>query len=357
MKKKEVYVSIIVPVYNTQAYLKECLDSLINQTLKEIEIIIINDGSTDNSINIIKEYEEKDNRIKLIDKENEGQSATRNKGLEQASGEYVAFVDSDDYIDLNMYENLYDSARKNKADLVICDYSNIKNGKILNEKVMKLKNESIVLNDISVSYYILKYIRGYKHGHEVWNRLYRRDLLINNNIRFLVNRMNGLPEIGEDLYFNLKYSLFMNKVISIPSPLYKYRIRENSSMTMSKPILINQMVNICGKFNQDCSEIISPKTLVNLNFSILCSVICEEYSRYRYQNRLTEFFYNLNILKRNNSYIKNSINWTLLKGNIGNKTYAILLYFNGLFLIKLINKIKYFVKRSFENENCNFHNH
>jgi glycosyltransferase involved in cell wall biosynthesis len=113
-------VSIIIPVYNTEKYLKECLDSIINQTIKEIEIICINDNSTDKSLEILKKYASNDKRIKIINKtKNNGAAAARNTGLEYATGEYVGFVDSDDWISLNMYEKLYDNAKIHDSDIVM----------------------------------------------------------------------------------------------------------------------------------------------------------------------------------------------------------------------------------------------
>jgi len=112
-------VSIIVPIYNVEPYLHRCLDSLVNQTLKDIEIICINDCSPDNSLDILKEYAEKDERINIINFEkNQGVSVARNTGIEIAKGEYIGFVDSDDYVDLDFYEKLYKKARETDADMV-----------------------------------------------------------------------------------------------------------------------------------------------------------------------------------------------------------------------------------------------
>lgn len=109
-------VSVIVPVYNVEKYLEKCLETLISQTLKDIEIICINDGSKDSSLNILKKYALNDERIKIIDKHNEGLSAARNDGLNAATGEYIGYVDSDDWVDLNFYEKLYNAAKKYNAE-------------------------------------------------------------------------------------------------------------------------------------------------------------------------------------------------------------------------------------------------
>ena len=115
-------VSIIVPVYNVEKYLEKCLDSLVMQTLKDTEIIVVNDGSTDSSSEIIKKYEEKYENIKSYSKKNGGLSDARNYGLKYVTGEYVAFLDSDDYVDKTLYEKMYNKAIEEKADYVECDY-------------------------------------------------------------------------------------------------------------------------------------------------------------------------------------------------------------------------------------------
>lgn len=118
-------VSIIVPVYNVKQYINQCLDSLINQSLNEIEIIIVNDGSTDGSGEICRQYEKKDQRVKLINKENGGLSDARNVGLKYAEAEYVGFIDSDDYVDINFYEELYKGIRQEKVDVAVARINKI----------------------------------------------------------------------------------------------------------------------------------------------------------------------------------------------------------------------------------------
>ena len=118
----KIKVSVIIPVYNTEDYLRECIESLVNQTLREIEILIVNDGSTDSSLEIMKEFKNKyPNIIKIFDKVNGGQASARNYALPFAQGEYLGFVDSDDWVDSTMYEEMYEKAEKEDADIVICD--------------------------------------------------------------------------------------------------------------------------------------------------------------------------------------------------------------------------------------------
>ena len=110
-------LSVIIPVYNVEQYLPKCLASVVQQTLKDIEIICVNDGSTDNCLKILEEFKSKDNRIKIINKENAGLGNARNTGLEEAKGEYISFIDSDDYIDENFFELLYNEAKEDDADV------------------------------------------------------------------------------------------------------------------------------------------------------------------------------------------------------------------------------------------------
>ena len=124
-------ISIVVPVYNVEKYLKRCLDSLVNQTYKNIEIILVNDGSTDSSLEICKGYAKKDSRVKIISKKNEGLGYTRNEGINIAKGIYIAFIDSDDYVDENFYEKLYVSAKKYNSDMVYASFKSVdKNNKM-----------------------------------------------------------------------------------------------------------------------------------------------------------------------------------------------------------------------------------
>ena len=127
-------ISIIVPIYNVGKYLPKCIESILNQTFKNFELILVNDGSTDNSGVVCDDYEKKDTRIKIIHKSNGGVSSARNAGLYVAKGEYIGFVDPDDYIDKNMYEKLYRLCIDNNSDIAICRFNREINGKIQNNR-------------------------------------------------------------------------------------------------------------------------------------------------------------------------------------------------------------------------------
>ena len=171
-------LSIITPIYNTQKYLNRCLDSLINQTLKDIEIICINDCSTDNSLEILKEYQNKDKRIKIINlKENKKQGYARNIALNKTNGEYIGFIDSDDWIDLNYFEKLYTKAKEHNCDIALA--TNVRIGNGITKKRLNLKEEKI-------AYTLQEKIDLSNQAKNPCptNKIYKKELLINNNITF-----------------------------------------------------------------------------------------------------------------------------------------------------------------------------
>ena len=194
-----IKVSVIIPVYNVENYLRKCLDSIVNQTLKEIEIICVDDCSTDNCYSILEEYSKIDNRIIIVKNDvNKGLGNTRNIGLENAKGEYIGFVDSDDFVNDIYFEELYNTAKKFNADLVntqnIIDY---KNGNIT--RYHNYKNYKIGLRKYNIID-IIEYIRigkvlDYPIYYSTWGKLFKREFLNKNNIR-LLSISNS-----EDFYF------------------------------------------------------------------------------------------------------------------------------------------------------------
>jgi len=212
-------VSVIVPVYNVEEYLPKCLDSLINQTLSDIEIIVVNDGSPDNSQDIIDEYKKKDKRIISIIKENKGVGSARNLGLEKTRGEYISYVDSDDYIELDMLEKMYDKAKSEDLDIVIYGYKNIYPNKevpyIIPDNLIEetLNNKkSKIFNTVSP-----------------WSKIYKRIFLLEQDIKFVEDKV-----WYEDFAYSVKLLSSTNKIGIVNKPLYNYLIRENSIMNSSK---------------------------------------------------------------------------------------------------------------------------
>ncbi|MFA5602244.1 MAG: glycosyltransferase family 2 protein [Bacilli bacterium] len=206
-------ISVIIPVYNTEKYLDKCLKTIINQTFKNIEIIIVNDGSTDNSQKIIDKYKEKDSRIKAYSIKNSGAGGARNYGLDRAKGDYIGFIDSDDWINLKMYEKLYNKAIETNADIVTC-YMKYCIGPI---KVMRYKDYKI--NDNNSSTNIVRFIPS------PVNRLYKKHLfekvkfpenIVQEDIAlipYLFAKANNVAQVNKFLYnyrFNLKSTMISN---------------------------------------------------------------------------------------------------------------------------------------------------
>lgn len=214
-------VSVIIPVYNVEQYLERCLDSIINQTLKDIEIVIINDGSTDNSLNICTKYAKRDNRIKIITQKNGGLAAARNTGLEYAMGEYIGFVDSDDWIDLDFYEKLYNTAKKYNCDIAYADF--IRKGKNKHKRRMNFETE-IVSTEIHDK---IKNCKNLTLGC-VWNKIYRKELLANNHLDF------PYGHVYEDGLFSMKSLYYANSIVSVPSTYYYYFVNSTSIVKSSK---------------------------------------------------------------------------------------------------------------------------
>jgi cellulose synthase/poly-beta-1,6-N-acetylglucosamine synthase-like glycosyltransferase len=238
-------VSVIIPVYNTEKYLCQCIDSVVNQTLKDIEIICINDGSTDSSLQILNEYSNKDKRIIVINQNNSGLGAARNSGLKVAKGHYIGFVDSDDWIDLNYYETLYNGAIKNNADLVRTSYFHEYKNYQEKEKVLsglferkKLKKESPCLN-------------VNEHTVVVWNAIYRRKYLFENNIE----EFDTSYRHHEDVYWTARATYFSKKTIMEDS-VYHYRSNKTGLGTVSVVNLLPTISSLI-QCNKNTTEFIN----------------------------------------------------------------------------------------------------
>lgn len=204
-------VSIIVPVYNVEKYLNKCLDSLVNQTLTDIEIIVVNDGSPDNSKKIIDKYlKDYPDKIKYFEKENGGQGSARNLGLTKATGEYIGYVDSDDYVSVEMYEKMYQKAKENDADIVMCSHTIVyeDSGKEMVEKLFLKTNDNKT--------------NCFFNNAGVCNKIYKKELLSNFEFRSKV--------WYEDIDFVTKVIMNANKIDVIDEGLYYYLLRQGSTM-------------------------------------------------------------------------------------------------------------------------------
>lgn len=207
-------ISVIVPVYNVEKYLERCIDSILKQTYSDLEILLIDDGSSDNSGKICDEYAKKDNRIKVIHKKNGGISDVRNVGIENAKGDYIGFVDSDDYIADDMFETLYKLSNENNADISIVSFYEMYNGKLIgvrDDKTLTKMDKQEALKELLIDTNIQSYM---------WNKLFKKELF--DNLRF------PLGKNFEDIATVLLIFERANKVVLLQDPKYYYLRRDDS---------------------------------------------------------------------------------------------------------------------------------
>jgi glycosyltransferase involved in cell wall biosynthesis len=216
-------ISIIVPVYNMEGYLDRCMSSILNQTYKNLEIILVDDGSTDSSPKICDDYALKDNRIKVVHKENGGLSDARNAGLKIATGDYIGYVDSDDWIENDMYERMYNACVENDAQLAVCRYFREYDDKTINDGTKRL--EILDKNEILRIYITDK--DGYMVYNSVWSKLFKRKLV--EGVVFPKGRNS------EDIMYTTRALCKLDKAVYIDTCLYHYVLdRKDSIMNVAK---------------------------------------------------------------------------------------------------------------------------
>lgn len=266
-------ISVIVPVYNCEKYLQRCLDSLINQTFKDIEIIAVNDGSTDNSGIILEEYGLKDNRIKIINKENGGLSSARNIGLENVTSEFITFVDSDDWFELNALEKAYNEM-KDDIDIV-CFYSNIIKDGVEKDNIDIIKAEK---------YHKIKYT-GLKDVDDdivkettvtCWNKLFRKSILDKYKINFPQGRL------FEDNPFTYSYLTHCKKAFYIGECLHNYVQRPNSIMDKLRACKLDAVIDNLYVFDILYNHLKEYKLLSKYKKLLTCMYSCHLWRAYCY---------------------------------------------------------------------------
>lgn len=220
----KIKVSIIVPVYNVERHLEKCLDSLINQTFKEFEVILVDDGSSDSSSKICDEYLKKDERIVVIHKKNEGVSVARNIGINTAKGKYILFCDSDDYVEKDWCETLYKLQIDNSKYFNMCGYFNINYREKMNKYIKRIIENNKELSIINAGDFYLLYEN--QVFNPLWNKIYELDIIKKNRIQFEKNL-----SLGEDLIFNLEYlRASQRNICFINKCKYNYILRNEESL-------------------------------------------------------------------------------------------------------------------------------
>lgn len=313
--KFNALVSVIIPVYNVEKYLKRCIESITNQTYKNIEIILVNDGSTDNSYRICQEFSEKDTRIVLLNKQNGGLSDARNYGIKNANGEYLSFVDSDDYIDTTMLEKMYKLAKKENLDLVVCNTINIDD----TGNSIEI-NSNYNYSDDTIKNYLLS-------PPMACIRIYKKELF--KNIKF----KKGI--YYEDLELTPKLVKYTKKIGFIDEGLYYYYQRIGSIMKQKK--FNNKLLDIFDVLETNKLELLKeyPDEVEYMYITHLlrtATLRFLEYDNYKELiNKITNtikcYFPNWN---KNKYYRKSSKKLKLI---------CTLAYHKKIFILKLIKKI------------------
>lgn len=226
-------ITVIVPIYNGEKTIERCVNSILEQTYGEIQIVLVNDGSSDNTDSICRKFQEHNSQIKYICIPNGGVAEARNRGLEEADGEFIAFVDADDYLSPNMYKNLIDKILETKADLVICGYTNIdENGKM----EVVYGNKTVVGKDDVLEYLADNFNEGAISS--PCNKLYKRKLI--------TEKFPKQVSLGEDLLFNVRYIKNVNSIAICEDTSYQYlRYGENSLTLSYKAHYFDDMCKIC----------------------------------------------------------------------------------------------------------------
>ena len=284
-------VSLIVPIYNSQNYLEKCIKSLISQTLKDIQIILINDGSIDNSEKIIKSFD--DERIVYISKNNEGIGKTRNLGIDKATGEFLAFVDSDDYLNEHFCEYMYQKAVNDDCDLVVCDFFEDRNTlvgiKFKDFKDTNLRETPELINYINLG---------------PCNKLYKKSLFDNKSNRFEENLKY------EDAPFVVKMLLSANRIGKVNDYLTYYVIHSNSETTIRDKRMYDILeitdiiVNDLKKVDYPNDSLVSLAVMILTDYTIQQRYISDVKYRHDFINKAFKYLNNLDRKWRKCSYLK-----------------------------------------------------
>ncbi len=325
-------ISVIIPVYNVEKYLNACLDSLVNQTYKELEIILVDDGSTDNSGDICDNWAKKDSRIKVFHKKNGGQSTARNMGLDVCTGKYIGFVDSDDYVSLDMFHKLHTEIAKHGCDMVCCAYKNVdENGNEVTRDIIKWEKPEYHTVYSGEEY--LKMMLECRYIPIVWDKLYTKEFIGK-------HRFNG-DYLAEDTLYIYEVQTPNTKIVFIPDMLYYYVVRGGSTTHGFNEKYYTDKVR--GSFeieNEAVKKFPKLKNSIKTNqLRMIASFLT--YMPHKYiREKNKSYLYVLNKLKENKQFISKSNNSLVFK------TFLILFLISkhitklGSFvMIKLLNKI------------------
>lgn len=262
-------VSVIVPVYKVEQYLRECVDSILAQTYRDLQVILVDDGSPDDCGAICDEYAQKDSRVLALHKKNGGVSSARNYALDYTTGTYITFCDSDDVYQPDWIECLMDAMEKSGSDVVVGGFTFMREDGTMGEQCSREVGVWSTETEKDKMKYCFTMVMGQCHGGEIWDRLFRRDIIMDKGIRFCETCGN----FAEDMGFVLSYSLYTNSVVAIKHCGYCYRVRQGSMMQSSIGIpklesmyqVYLSLESICrSAFSADSAQWVLPKFYIQL---------------------------------------------------------------------------------------------
>lgn len=318
-------ISIIIPVYNVEKYLKRCIDSILNQTFKEFELILVNDGSTDNCGKICNMYKRKDKRISVIHKKNSGLSSARNVGLDLAKGKYIAFVDSDDYINKNMYEILYSNLIKTDADISICNFQYVNDTSIININQSIDNYGYLIFNNIEALNEL--YLENYVNMVVAWNKLYKKELF--EDLRYAEGRIHEDEFIIHELLYKSK------KIVCTNAELYYYLKRQGSITQFDFNL---KKLDAVYAFKERI-EFFREKKLIELQFKAQQKYIYSFFLNY-YKAKINLDNCNKELIKLKNDYNRNLIFVLINPYFIWREKVLFILFFINPKFYEVYHKIK-----------------
>jgi glycosyltransferase involved in cell wall biosynthesis len=320
-------VSVIIPVYNVASFLKKCITSLINQSYSNCEFIFVNDGSTDNSLEILEEFQTKDYRIKIINQENHGVSIARNNGITISTGMYVGFVDADDWVEVDFYLNLVQAIEHYQCDLVLSNIRNYLNGFAFENTYPFLSNQRLEREYIEQT--IFTHLILNDDLYSSCNKLFRRSILTQNNVFFPPGNA-----LSEDNIFNLKYFNFIQSMVYLNYTGYNYREVEGSATR--NLVKYNYIENVIAIYNFDYQK------LLNFTFSVV------ELNQLKDRKLIKNVFSLINIYANPKNQLSLFERLRYLKSIINKKVIQSAIFNNSDYFYENENRFNRFLLRSIQ---------
>jgi glycosyltransferase involved in cell wall biosynthesis len=340
-------ISIIIPMFNSGAYIERTLKSVLSQTFSNYEVLVIDDGSNDGSYSLVQSYIKTENRVKIIRQPRLGVSSARNKGLEMSNGEYIVFVDADDYIKNDFLENMYISITKHNVEIVVCNYAEYRNKKLYND-ILDIKANYIFHIDNKHAFFA-NYISGElknKIAYSVCNKIYKKEIISLNKINF-----DESLKMSEDLIFNIKYFSVINNILFIKETYYCYNINVNSSIhKLSNQIFKDYQFNY-DVFVETTKSLVNKNTFEKVKASYLLDVfngimyrIIINADKIKDVNKYLKMVYSSNLLAslkkqklKNISHMRRLLYFTLLNNKRNLLSFLLFTYMKLRKIIKFLS--------------------